>query len=161
MTLKRQESWHEKDRKTGKANKGEDADQTERWKTDSKPAGALQMQVALLLSLTDYIQLRGINSVDFSILYILQRGDTKNTTVVMSVKGKVGTELTGHTSKGSTAHSAISIYPAAPWLARGSMWEHGWQRKGFLTPRWPNRLLHKLTLLASLCLSWWHWIHRC
>lgn len=32
MTLKRQESWHEKDWKTGKANKREDADQTERWK---------------------------------------------------------------------------------------------------------------------------------
>lgn len=53
------------------------------------------------------------------------------------------------------------LYPAAPWLARGSVWEHGWQRKGLLTPQWPNRLLHKPTLLASLCLSWWHWTHRC
>lgn len=50
------------------------------------------------------------------------------------------------------------LYPAAPWLARGSMWEHGWQRKGLLTPQWPNRFLHKPTLLASLCLSWWHYM---
>lgn len=73
------------------------------------------MQVALLLSLTDYIRLRGINSVDFSILYILQKGDTKSTTVVMSVKGKVGTELTWHTSKGSTVHSAISTLQLPDW----------------------------------------------
>lgn len=73
------------------------------------------MQVALLLSLTGYIRLRGINSVDFSILYILQKGDTKSTTVVMSVKGKVGTELTRHTSKGSPAHSAISTLQLHDW----------------------------------------------